>query len=567
MAFKRSGVRFPSPPNIYIMSDQWPPSQQPSDSVDPDIMDLLQEKPSGQPHFSQLMSGKSPSPGGGGHFNSSDFSDISRTAFPELKDLTSLPQPHFADKNFYKIILKDEGEISAKIHKLLGTLINTQDPETRSNARLRLIPAYWDLISKLSGRLPRLEPLAKRLCMRYGILLPSLISADQRKILSVIHMENKTGEPVHYMDEWITLVSRDLVNPLATDEVKIVRKNDNSKLRQKQERLRGQIQAQIGLIQSKQGDRNRMEVELSGLVAGISNHMPHSRFSEVQDHYTEIQKQDLSSINEIVRKLQLQDKEMYNYMRELAKYYAELDTVKMKLGEGGDEGSDSDKARAETNTLRQLAKLTAGRQGNKLPILLKQYMPHRVEDVATRENVIRIMAEVERLDPGLFKRSFKGNTNRIVPHMILLPSYGDEGYCWEPFEKFNKASSRGRVGIPLYPKNLKLAVLSGLADLRWQVAKEWAQHYWMEEGLTGFYYQWFLSQKMKGDVRIQFIQDYILWITKESEGTQKLHKEVRGIFWRNIPFPEDVRDSLRNRGFIYSELYKKDINRALSDGY
>jgi hypothetical protein len=274
MAFKRSGVRFPSPPNIYIMSDQWPPSQQPSDSVDPDIMDLLQEKPSGQPHFSQLMSGKSPSPGGGGHFNSSDFSDISRTAFPELKDLTSPPQPHFADKNFYKIILKDEGEISAKIHKLLGTLINTQDPETRSNARLRLIPAYWDLISKLSGRLPRLEPLAKRLCMRYGILLPSLISADQRKILSVIHMENKTGEPVHYMDEWITLVSRDLVNPLATDEVKIVRKNDNSKLRQKQERLRGQIQAQIGLIQSKQGDRNRMEVELSGLVAASATICP-----------------------------------------------------------------------------------------------------------------------------------------------------------------------------------------------------------------------------------------------------------------------------------------------------
>jgi hypothetical protein len=75
--------------------------------------------------------------------------------------------------------------------------------------------------------------------MRYGVLLPSLISADQRKIISVIPMENKTGEPIHYMDEWLTLVSRDLVNPLATDEVKIVRKNDNSKLRQKQERLRG----------------------------------------------------------------------------------------------------------------------------------------------------------------------------------------------------------------------------------------------------------------------------------------------------------------------------------------
>jgi hypothetical protein len=104
----------------------------------------------------------------GTSLNSLDFSDISRTAFPELKDITSPPQPHFADKNFYKIILKDEGEISAKIHKLLRTLINTQDPETRSNARLRLIPAYWDLISKVIRKTPRLEPLAKRLCMRYG---------------------------------------------------------------------------------------------------------------------------------------------------------------------------------------------------------------------------------------------------------------------------------------------------------------------------------------------------------------------------------------------------------------
>jgi hypothetical protein len=76
-----------------------------------------------------------------------------------------------------------------------------------------------------------------------------------------------------------------------------------------------------------------------------------------------MQKQDLSAINETVRKLQLQDKEIYTFMRELAKYYSEQDTIKMKLGEGGDDGGDSDKARAETNTLRQLAKLTAGRQG------------------------------------------------------------------------------------------------------------------------------------------------------------------------------------------------------------
>lgn len=35
---------------------------------------------------------------------------------------------------------------------------------------------------------------------------------------------------------------------------------------------------------------------------------------------------------------------------------------------------------------------------------------------------------------------------------------------------------------------------------------------------------------MRGDVRLTFIENYVLWITKESEGMQKLDREVRGIF-------------------------------------
>ncbi|HOX13788.1 MAG TPA: hypothetical protein PLB56_12830, partial [Spirochaetales bacterium] len=94
-----------------------------------------------------------------------------------------------------------------------------------------------------------------------------------------------------------------------------------------------------------------------------------------------------------------------------------------------------------------------------------------------------------------------------------------------------------------------------------------ASYYWMEEGLTGNYYQWFTSKKMKGDVKEFFIQDYILWITKESEGTQKLDKEVRGVFWRYMPFAQEIKDKLKTRSYVYQELYQKDINRSMSDGY
>jgi hypothetical protein len=119
----------------------------------------------------------------------------------------------------------------------------------------------------------------------------------------------------------------------------------------------------------------------------------------------------------------------------------------------------------------------------------------------------------------------------------------------------------------MYPKNLTIALLSAVADLRWQVAKEKASFYWMEEGLTGNYYQWFQNNKLKGDIKEYFVQDYILWMTKEAEGTQKLDKEIRGVFWRFMPFAKAVKEKLKGRSFIYQELCQRDLNRAMSDGY
>ena len=89
----------------------------------------------------------------------------------------------------------------------------------------------------------------------------------------------------------------------------------------------------------------------------------------------------------------------------------------------------------------------------------------------------------------------------------------------------------------------------------------------MEEGLTGHYYEYSQNTKLKGDLKQAFIQDYILWIKFESQGMQKLNKDVRTIFWRYIPFPQDLKDSLKNRGYYYSELYRKDQTRAMSRGY
>jgi hypothetical protein len=276
----------------------------------------------------------------------------------------------------------------------------------------------------------------------------------------------------------------------------------------------------------------------------------------------------MNEVQESLRSLGILDSQMRESYATLEDIDRELEVLARRMeGVVADSAVDSKTVVAEHGVVRQMAKMSCGRKGNHFPILVSQFVRPNIKEIATRENVINAMAQVEALDTGLFLRTFKNQTNRIVPNVILVPSYGDQGICWEPFEKFNRSTSRGRIAIPLYPKNLIVAVLMALADLRWQVAKEKAQHYWMEEGITGKYYQWFDSRKLRGDVREYFIRDYLLWITRESQGTQKLDREVRGIFWRNMPFPQAVKDNLKNRGFVYSELAKKDMNIAASDGY
>jgi len=108
----------------------------------------------------------------------------------------------------------------------------------------------------------------------------------------------------------------------------------------------------------------------------------------------------------------------------------------------------------EFETVRQMAKMTCGRQGNHFPILAKEYFHGALREIGTRENVVQAMAWIESIDSEAFCRHYKNQVNRIVPFVILIPSYGEYGICWEPFDRFNRATSRGRVAIPMFAKSL-----------------------------------------------------------------------------------------------------------------
>ncbi len=494
--------------------------------------------------------------------------DLKIKTFARFDKLTEEPKPYFKDPAYYQKLLSGEGDISKRVHQILQEFLKAEDPQDKSMYKQRLVPAYWELAGNIAGKIGSKLSDPKALLLRYGVLLPTAIDADQRQFIASLIWRSNCPEPVFYVDEWLKQVAHGRVNSSAVDETKAPQRNEAAKFNAIFEKTKGRYDAQIALVNTIAAEMHNWERMVVEHAENIAQHANSVDASGVVGPYNETQRTSFSEIGELLRKLSYSN-------RRLQQAHTELEGVREQLGgmqaksEDGPEDTvvDTKMAVEEMGTIRQMAKMCVGRQGNHFPMLSKQYFRASIRDVGVRENVINIMADIEYLDAGLFLRTFKQQTNRIVPNIILIPCYGDVGICWEPFERFNRATSRGRMAIPMYPKDLRVAISSACADLRWQVAKEKAQHYWMEEGLTGWYYQWFSDNKMKGDVKDQFIADYILWLTREFDGTQKLEKPVREIFWRYMPFPQEVKDKLKLRGSVYAELCKKDLNRSMSDGY
>jgi len=548
-------------------------------TLDPDIAELLDieeaepvsepepRSPSdvgaaaGEPDFHTLFAEEKPR-------EKPEEVDTTKARFPTIIKIQDDPKPFFQDKDYYKKVLTGEGDEGTRLHDLLGKYMKAEDPEEKSKYRAQLISSFWELGSRIAYRAGRDLIMPKRLLLRFGILSPGFLSPELQDMVSRIIYENTTGEPVYYVDEWLERISRGLVRPSTTDEVKVKGKDTGQKILDAVEKKRGQRDTEVTLLKAKISQMEEREAQLKGQVDLLARHERNEDFGGLKASFNASQKAALLQIQELLRQLSALDAQIASSYASLGAFDKELESLGRK-SEGISAGSvvDQKSLVGEWMSLRQMAKMCCGRQGNHFPIFLSQFVRPAIREIGTRENVIREMAQVEALDPGLFHRIYKTQTTRIVPNIILLASYGDTGICWEPFEKFNRATSRGRVAIPMFPKSLPVTVITAMADLRWQVAKEKAQYYWMEEGITGKYYQWFTEHKLRGDVREYFIRDYALWINKESQGMQKLDKDVRGIFWRMTPFPQHIKDALRNRGFVYNELYKKDQNIAKSDGY
>ena len=420
--------------------------------------------------------------------------------------------------------------------------------------------------------------MPKRMLIRYAVLLPSLFRAEQKIFFSKMIYENPYNEPILYLDEWFKEIASGRLSNSMTDEKRTPHKAlspeeanqiEQSRLMQLQAKNSGKLLSAENILSIKENEREMLEEELKEKVNALCEHQPVYGEEEHSQPYTDAQQRLFAEISDRLHRLSKNNRELAKAFNDWEVAKASYSNVESKISSAPQEvqPADTEAVNIEFETVRQMAKMTCGRQGNQFPIFTREFYHCMENGTGTRENVMEVLRWIESIDPGAFCRVHKNVPNRIVPYVLLLPTYGDRGFCWEPFDRYNRVTSRGRIVVPMYPRDLKIAVLTAVADLRWQVAKEKASYYWMEEGLTGQYYQYVDRMKLKGDIKYFFIEDYILWMTKESEGVQRLEKEVRGIFWRNMPFPKELKEDLRRRSLVYDELCIKDNNRAMSDGY
>lgn len=502
--------------------------------------------------------------------------DLSITHFNKIeKFFEDEPHHYFDDKTYYKTALTGEGDASQRIHQILSKYLVCQDPKDRTVYRQQLVTAYWELVRTIAPKMTNSNtPMPKKMLLRYGVVLPSLFTPEQKQTFATAILKNNTGEPVYYLDEWFKEIGTGHISLSATDESrpkKTANSNsgvDQQHLRQLKGKNDGKLQNAENLLNAKEGERNMLEIELRNRVEALCEHPPCMGMEPHKMPYSEGQKRIFADIQEKLRALQKNDRELSNYLKEFEEAKAIQSSLSAKMTDVPEdiEVSHTD-LMTELNTVRQMAKMTVGRQGNQFPIFTREFYHCIPQGTGFRENVVSTLAWIESLDPGAYIRIHRQTNNRIVPYVILVPTYGDFGVCWEPFDRYNRVTSRGRIVIPMYPRDLKIAMLMAVADLRWQVAKEKASYYWMEEGLTGQYYQWIEDQKLKGDLKAYFISDYVLWMTKEANGTQVMDKKLRAIFWRYIPFAQEKKEELKKRSMVYAELYQRDLNRAMSDGY
>jgi hypothetical protein len=170
---------------------------------------------------------------------------------------------------------------------------------------------------------------------------------------------------------------------------------------------------------------------------------------------------------------------------------------------------------------------------------------------------------------------------QVFPNMILLPSIGNKVMMWQELGLARRKDSPGRFAFPIFVTgDLYTMLIEAVGAFRWEILKAILGPEWNDvsrSSLTADYMDYVqfyrknreLSDEIKEklaaefkrfrDDRSRFVNDYTMWIRFESQGTMKLNRVVRGIFYRHIPFAKAVRDQVATQP-AFAEFHNRFVN-------
>ena len=169
--------------------------------------------------------------------------------------------------------------------------------------------------------------------------------------------------------------------------------------------------------------------------------------------------------------------------------------------------------------------------------------------------------------------------SEVLPDVILMPTFGNEGIMWQEIEGRRK-DSPARFIIPIFPTvNVANILISVTGRFRWEMCKRTQGVYWnniSEPSLTAEYCDYIqfykknreLSEAAKAKIkstltscrnnfREVFVRDYETWMIYEVMGSFRLTKPVRKIMATYCPFTRELRDQLKENPMV-KDLFSND---------
>lgn len=478
-----------------------------------------------------------------------------------------------------KVLLNIDPDKSSKfIERLNSYLDDSDDKEIRRS----FFSIYNELYKTIFLRFLNIEDEFNRFFIRYSTLEDFITGDNIEKVESLDDEVKDTISgmeyPILYPDEWIEMVE--------SEEIPLTAGDDLTKMSKKQSPAE-KLQEFLQKHGTEKKNLEKMVVLRQSYITGIHNEWKNILISIItKDELDAVSFADkvkndkqIGKIMELMPKLSAINSRITTLLNQMGMAANTIQNLKANVSPEEMkkiQNAESEKIKEEYKSVKQLYKMCVGRQGNDIPFLCDQYYPPVMLD---RAKVRELIEKIREIDPTIFERTFLGIDSNNPPYTLICPVVGKNGVCWEPIPKTNKETGRGKIAVPMYPAiDEELIITRAMADYRWQKEKEIAGFRWMNEGLTGHYYMYhegLKADKRKGkkvipfnnDLKESFIENYILWIKFESQGVQKLDKEVRKIFWFNIPFPDKIKDVLKDRGFHYKQLCENDARKAKSTGY